>query len=128
MVGQMLLVVGGVLFQMITRYDVHKAIGDDHNVAAGISFGGFLAAIGFIVRGGLAGATSNISEEIATTIVVAGVGMILLVFARIIADKVFLPEASLSKEVADEGNPAAAGVAAACFICVAVMLATSINP
>jgi len=41
LIGQVILVIGGFVFQMITRYDVHKVIGDEDNLSAGISFGGF---------------------------------------------------------------------------------------
>lgn len=127
-VGQAILIVGSLVFQLITSYDIHKVIEDDDNVAAGISFGGFLVALGIITRGALAGATSNLGEEILTTLIFAAFGILFLVCGRIIADRVFLPRSSLSKEVAVDRNPAAGAIAAACFICVALLLSTAINP
>jgi len=127
-IGQLILVLGGLVFQMMTSYDVQKVIGRDNNIPAGISFGGFLVALGIIIRTGLAGAGSNLLEEIGTIIVIAVVGIVLLAITRIIADKVFLPASPLSKEVATDKNSAAGAIAAACFICIAILLAAAINP
>lgn len=126
--GQVILITGGFLFQMITKYDIHKIIGDEDNLPAGISFGGFLVALGIITRSALFGATSNLGEEILVTLIFAVAGMILLVITRIIVDKVFLPNSPLSKEVAVDRNPAAGAVAAASFIIIAALFAAAINP
>jgi len=127
-VGQAVLVVGALVFQLITSYDVHKVIEEDDNIAAGISFGGFLAALGIITGGALAGATGNLGEEIAITLVLAAVGIFFLICARFIADRVLLPRSPLSKEVAVDRNPAAGAIAAACFIATALLLSASLNP
>ena len=126
--GQLILILGGLVFQLMTSYDVYQVIGRDNNIPAGISFGGFLVALGIIIRTGLVGAGSNLLEEIGTMIVIAFVGIILLAITRIIADKVFLPTSALSKEVAKDKNPAAGAIAAACFICIAILLAAAVNP
>jgi len=125
--GQVLLIVGGYVFQLITSYDVHKVIGRDDNVAAGLSFGGFLVAIGIIMRVALAGAGSNLAVETVTTLILAVFGVVLLVLVRVITDKVLLPKSSLSKEIAVDRNVAAGAVAAASFISVALVYAVSIG-
>jgi len=127
-VGQVILIIGGFLFQMITKYDMHKVIGIDDNLPAGISFGGFLVALGMITRNALYGASSQIGEEIIVTLIFALAGMVLLVLSRIIVDKVFLPESPLSKEVETDRNPAAGALAAASFIIIAVLFSAAINP
>ena len=127
-VGQAILVLGALVFQLITSYDVHQVIEEDDNMSAGISFGGFLAALGIITGGALAGATGNLGEEIAITLVLATVGIFFLICARIIADRVLLPRSPLSKEVAVDRNPAAGAIAAACFISTALLLSAALNP
>lgn len=119
-VGQVLLVLGGVIFQKITSYDVHHIIEHDDNMAAGLSFGGFLVAIGIITKVSLTGATSNILTEIVTTTMLAASGLLLLILVRIITDRVILPSSKLSKEVAEDKNVAAGAVAAASFVSVAL--------
>jgi len=126
--GQIILIIGGLLFQFITKYDIHKVIGDDDNLPAGISFGGFLVGLGIITRSALYGATSRLGEEILITLVFAVSGMILLVLTRIIVDRLFLPNSPLSKEVVKDKNPAAGALAAASFIIIAVLFAASVNP
>jgi len=126
--GQVILIGGGVLFQLITRYDIHHVIGKEDNIPAGISFGGFIVALGIITRSALVGATSHLVEEILTTLVFAVSGMIILVLTRIIVDRLFLPNSPLSKEVVKDRNPAAGAIAAASFIVVAAIFAASVNP
>jgi uncharacterized membrane protein YjfL (UPF0719 family) len=89
-------------------------------MAAGLSFGGFLVAIGIITKVSLTGASSNILTEIVTTTMLATSGLFLLVLVRIIADRVILPSSKLSKEVAVDKNVAAGAVAAASFVSVAL--------
>ncbi|MBT7788752.1 MAG: DUF350 domain-containing protein [Calditrichaeota bacterium] len=127
-VGQVILIIGGFLFQTITKYDMHKVIGIDDNLPAGISFGGFLVALGMITKNALHGASSQIGEEIIVTIIFALVGMVILVLSRVIVDKVFLPESPLSKEVETDRNPAAGALAAASFIVIAILFSAAINP
>lgn len=125
--GQLLLVLGGVLFQFITSYDVHRVIEQDDNTAAGLSFGGYLVAIGIIMRVALKGAGSQLIVETMTTLILAVFGIALLLFARLIADKVLLPASVLSKEIAADRNIGAGAIAAASFVSVALLYATAIG-
>lgn len=126
--GQVFLILGGFLFQAITSYDYHKVIGDEDNMPAGLSFAGFLTAIGIITRNALYGASSQLWDEILVSLVFVIFGMIMLVLTRIIVDRIFLPNSPLSKEVAVDRNPAAGALAAASFIVIAVMFASAVNP
>ena len=128
LVGQALLVLDGLVFQAITSYDVHGVIEDDKNVAAGVSFAGFLVAQGVIVRTAVAGAGSDLGAEVLITVVIAICGLILLVIGRVIADRVFLPRAALSDEVRAKRNTAAAAIAAASFIVVALIYTGAADP
>lgn len=128
LVGQVILVLGALIFSAMTKYDVHEEIERDDNTAAGMSFGGFLAALGVISGTALTGATSLIVEESITALVMALFGIVILLFARMIADKVLLPGSPLAKEVAEDQNLAAGAVAAASFLLVAVLFAGSIHP
>ena len=126
--GQLILIIDGLVFQAITRYDVHKSIEDDANPAVGISFGSFLVAQGLITRTALTGAGSDLGRELLITAVIAGSGLILLLVGRVIADKVFLPHGALSQEVAEHKNTAAAVIAAAAFLVIAILFSTAANP
>ena len=127
LVGQLVLVAGGWVYAKTTRYNVHDEI-LQHNHAAGISFGGYLAALGYTVSIALTGATSEWVDEIITALVIAGVGMLLLVTARLLADYFLLPKAALATEISKERNVASGVVAATSFLLVAILFAGSINP
>lgn len=127
-VGQAILVLDGIVFQAITSYDVHDVIENDKNVAAGISFAGFLIAQGIIVRTAVVGAGSDIGTEILISVMIAFCGLILLVIGRVIADRVFLPRAALSDEVKTNRNTAAAALAAVSFIVVALIYTGAVDP
>lgn len=126
-VGQLVLIAGGWVYARTARYDVHEEI-EKNNHAAGISFGGYLAALGYIVSVALTGATSDWVDEVITALVIATIGVILLVTARVIADFFLLPKSPLAKEVAEDKNMAAGVMAASSFLLVAVLFAGSMNP
>jgi len=122
LVGQAILILGGQVLQRISHYDVQAAIEKD-NVAAGVVFGFFLAALGGVTRMALAGASSEIWTELVRVIVFAGLGIVLLCAGRFAADKVMLPASPLDHEVGDEANTGAAAVVAAVFSAIAILLA-----
>lgn len=128
LVGQVILIAGGWVYARFAGYDVHGEIGDKNNVAAGISFGGYLAALGYIASVALTGATSEWVDEVITSFVLAFFGIVLLITARVVADVFLLPKALLAKEVAVDRNKAAGAVAAVSFLLVAVLFAASVQP
>ncbi len=127
LVGQLILIAGGWVYARFAGYDVHEEIGDKDNVAAGISFGGFLAALGYIASVALAGASGQWADEVVTSLVLAVFGIVLLITARVVADVFLLPKSPLAKEVAVDKNMAAGAVAAAAFLLVAVLFAASVR-
>ncbi len=120
--GQLILILGGRVFQLISHYDVLAAIEED-NVAAGICFGFFLAAEGGVARMALAGASSDIVSELITVGVYATLGTVLLCAGRFAADRILLPASPLDHEIAGDGNTGAAAVVAAAFAAIAILLA-----
>ncbi len=126
--GQAILVAGGWVYTKFAGYDVQKEIGNNNNVAAGISFGGYLTALGYITSTALEGAGSQWANEILTSIVLAWFGAAILLLARVLADFLLLPKSPLAKEVAADRNNAAGAVAAAAFLLVAILFAASVQP
>ena len=126
MLGQAILVVGGLVFHLLAGYDVQKEVGADQNVAAGLCFGGFLAAIGIIVRASLVGADSNLLVEAGITTVCAAAGIVLLVLVHLLVGRIFFAKSPLSKEVVQSKNVAAGAISAACSIGAAPLLAAAI--
>jgi uncharacterized membrane protein YjfL (UPF0719 family) len=129
--GQVVLVLAGLWYQLITKYDIHKVIGDDKNVAAGIGFGGFLFAIGYVVKAAMTGDTASAGSIVSLVDLVSFamyvvIAFVLLTIGRLITDKVFLPKAKISDEIGNQGNIAAAAIAAAIYIVIAVLIVNAV--
>jgi len=102
--GQVLLILAGLVYELITPYNIHEEIEKD-NVAAGVSFAGALVSIGIII--GLAGEGdfTSWSVDLSVYIGFAVLGLILLPIIRLLTDKVLLPTAKLSDEISAQEKP-----------------------
>jgi len=122
-IGQGLILASAWFYRKIAGYDVHAGIEHDDNLAAGLAYGGFLTGLGIIIRASLMGAKAALWIEIATTLLYAVIGLVLLLGAQVLADRVLLPASRLWKEVSQDKNVAAGTVVAACFVSVALAFA-----
>ena len=102
--GQALLILAGLVYELITPYNIHEEIEKD-NVAAGVSFAGALVSIGVII--GLAGEGDFTawSVDLPVYIGFAVLGLILLPIIRLLTDKVLLPTVKLSEEISAQEKP-----------------------
>ena len=102
--GQVILILAGLVYELITPYSIHEEIEKD-NVAAGVSFAGALVAIGVII--GLAGEGDFTawSVDLPVYIGFAILGLILLPIIRLLTDKVLLPTVKLSDEISAQEKP-----------------------
>lgn len=120
--GQTVLVIAGLWHQMITKYDVHKEIGENNNVAVGVAFGGFLFSMGYIVRAAMIGESVSWATDIAIFVLYVVIALVLLTAGQLITDKVFLPKAKMSDEIGAERNVAAAVVSLAINVSIAILV------
>jgi len=103
-IGQIILIMAGLIYNLITPYNIHDEIEKD-NVAAGVSFAGALIAIGVIV--GLAAESdfeswaTNLSDYLGY----AAMGLVLLPMVRLLTDKILLPTVNLTDEIARQEKP-----------------------
>jgi uncharacterized membrane protein YjfL (UPF0719 family) len=102
--GQILLILAGLVYERITPYNIHEQIEKD-NVAAGVSFAGALVSIGIII--GLAGEGDFTawSVDLPVYLGFAVLGLILLPIIRLLTDKVLLPTVKLADEIAAQEKP-----------------------
>jgi len=102
--GQVLLILAGLVYERITPYNIHEEIEKD-NVAAGVSFAGALVSIGVII--GLAGEGDFTAWSIDLPVYIgfAVLGLILLPIIRLLTDKVLLPTVKLSDEISAQKKP-----------------------
>ncbi len=120
--GQAVLVIAGLWYQIITRYDIHKVIGEDNNIAAGIGFGGFLFAMGYIVRSAMMGESTSWAMDLSAFGLYVVIALILLSIGQWITDKVFLPKAKASEEIGKQANIAASAIFIAIDISIAILI------
>lgn len=120
--GQAILVLAGLWYQVMVRYDVHGTIEKDNNAAAGINFGGFLFAIGYVVSYAMVGESTSWGSDIVSFLLYVVIALIFLTIGYWITDWVFLPKAKMSEEVGKQGNIAAAAVSVAINIGIAVLI------
>ncbi len=102
--GQAILIVAGLIYNLITPYDLHDEIEKD-NVAAGVSFAGALIAVGIIIGLSAEGDFTSWQQDLAEFILVAVFGLLLLPFIRLLTDKVLLPTVNLTDEIANQDKP-----------------------
>lgn len=125
-VGQLLFIAGALAFYRTAGYNVQETLENDNNAAAGISLGGFLAALGVLLNAVLRNATSGLVEELLVIAVLAVIGIPLLIVCNIIAQKLILPRINLPKEIAIDKNSAAGLISATASIATAILLGTTL--
>ena len=103
-IGQVILIIAGLMYEYITPYNIHDEIEKD-NVAAGVGFAGALIAMGTII--GLAGEGDFTSwaTDLPGYLGFALLGLVLLPIVRFLTDKVLLPTVKLSDEIAAQEKP-----------------------
>lgn len=124
--GQALFVAGGWAFCRTAGYDVQKTMEDDNNTAAGLSLGGFLAALGVLLWAVLQNASSDLLLELQLIVAAAVLGLPLLLLATILTQKLLLPRINLPKEIAVDKNSAAGVICATASLATALLLAAAL--
>jgi len=118
-VGQIIFIVFAKFYQITTRYDLHDEIEKD-NVAAGVSFGATLVAVGMVLSGYIV-KYDSLPGLVGWFFVAA----FLLLTCRYIVDKILLPGALLDEEISQDRNWGAALVEGSAAIGLALLLNVS---
>lgn len=103
-IGQAILILASFVYNFITPYDIHEQIEKD-NVAAGVSFGGALIAIGIIVGLSAERDFESWTEDLPVFIMISLLGLALLPLIRFLTDKILLPTVKLTDEIATQEKP-----------------------
>lgn len=125
--AQAFLVLAARLFEKIAPFDVSEAIETQDSAAVGFALGGFLVAIGIVVRASVLGAGGDLLAELWVTLVDGAFGLLLLAgignpVARLMLRRP--PQAA----VGEQHNTAAGVVVAAAYIAVGLVLAGALRP
>jgi len=121
-IGQIVLILAGLWYRLLVRYDVHKVIEESNNAAAGMSFGGFMFAVGYIASTTMSGESLSWMADIVSFVLYVIVALIFLSIGYWITDVLFLPKATMSDEVGKQGNIAAAALSVAVNIGIAILI------
>lgn len=119
--GQVALIAFVFIYQLITKYDIHAEIEKD-NTAAGTALGGVMIAIGIILFKAASEEFVGWRENLIDFGLMAGIGFALMAALHKITDHVFLPKTSLSKEIAEDRNTAAAWIESVITIGMAAVI------
>lgn len=108
-IGQIVLVIFGQIYQALTTYDDQKEVGEKQNLAAGMAFGGNILAYSLILMRGIAldpreSANWMWEDRLTEFLYYAICGAGLLVLTRFIADKVFMPKVKTADEIVKDKN------------------------
>jgi uncharacterized membrane protein YjfL (UPF0719 family) len=121
------MMIAAVVYTKIAAFDVHDAIEHHDSAAAGLALGGFLLAIGVVVRAAVAGAGSDWLDELRVICVDGAVGILLLAGTAGLAGRLLL-RAPVGREIGEEHNAAAGLVLAAAYVAVALVLTGALRP
>ncbi|MEY3012923.1 MAG: hypothetical protein RIT45_1658 [Pseudomonadota bacterium] len=125
--AQAFLVAAARLFEKIAPFDVSDAIETHDSAAVGFALGGFLVAIGVVVRASVLGAGGNLLAEIWVTLIDGGAGLLLLGAVGNPIAKLLLGSAP-GAAVGERHNTAAGVVVGAAYVAVGLVLAGALRP
>lgn len=116
--GQIALIIFGQLYELLVKYDLHKELEED-NVAAGVSFGGNIIAVGIILLKATGGDFVSWENNLSDFGYYALVGFLALAALYKITDHLVMNGTTLEEEIAQDRNLGAAWIEAAMALGVA---------
>jgi len=125
MLGQIALVLFSKIYDLITKYDLHREIEKD-NIAVGVSFSGMIIAFGIILFKGVSGDFTDWYLDLTNFSIEVIAGILILPVFRILFDKVLIPKIDLDQELS-AGNVAVGFLEAVIMISVALVYFFSVD-
>lgn len=123
-VGQITLLIFGLLYELITPFNVRDEI-KNNNLAAGIGLGGLLTALGIILMSSVSGPFTGWGSDLASFAIYAFFGIVMLLISSVVIDKLLLPTTDIATEVKEDRNVAALIVVVSAINAVAIIIAFS---
>ncbi len=104
LLGQGILFVTTLVYNLITPYDIHEHI-EKNNVAVGVGYAGAIIAIANLIRFALMHDFESWSITLADVAVDVSIGLLFLPIARFLTDKILLPGQKLTDEIVNQEHP-----------------------
>jgi uncharacterized membrane protein YjfL (UPF0719 family) len=122
--GQIALLIFGLLYELITPFNVRNEI-KDNNLAAGIGLGGILMALGIILMSSISGPFTGWANDLLSFGIYTVFGIIVLLISSTVVDRLLLPTTNIATEVKEDRNVAALIVVVSAINAVAIIIAFS---
>ena len=104
LIGQGILFITTMVYNLITPYDIHEHI-EKGNTAAAIGYAGAIIAIANLIRFALMHDFESWTLTLQDVGVDVAIGLIFLPIARLLADKILLPGQNLTDEIVNQEVP-----------------------
>lgn len=102
--GQVILFITTLVYNLITPYDIHEHI-QKGNTAAAVGYAGAIIAIANLIRFALMHDFQSWTITLQDVGVDVGIGLVFLPIARLLADKILLPGQNLTDEIVTQEVP-----------------------
>lgn len=120
--GQLSLLVFSLIYERFCSYDVHEEL-LNHNVAAGIAFGGHLIALAILIMNASSGDFTDWTKDLREFFFADIVAFVFLPVIRLIVDRMIIPGQSLGREIREDRNIGAGILEGTTAIAFATILA-----
>lgn len=118
-----LLYIGKIIFLLAAPYRLNQELTEKDNKAVAVSFAGYMFGLGMILQGVLSGEPQDLLwKDIANTAAWGAIGMVLLLIAQKVNDKIIFSAFSNRKELAEDRNVGLGAAEAGSFIGTALMV------
>jgi len=119
--GQLVLIAAAWVYGRLAQGGVQEAIDRPEGLAAGVSLGGFLIAVGILLRAAARTPADTWSVVLGVFLAYAIVGLGLLAVTYMVVDRLSVRGTRLSVEIREQNNVAAALLSAAAYIVIALL-------
>jgi len=121
LLGQVVLIVFARVYDWLTPYHLQEEVASG-NLAAGVAFGGAIAALGLIVARSVSGNFIGWTENLILFAEMAVTGIVILMIVRFFMDKLVLTGHDINREISEDRNAAAGFVEMSVALSFAIVL------
>ena len=104
LVGQLALILAGLVYERVLPYDLHAEIERD-NVAVGVAFAGLLIGLGNLMRVAIAGDFVSWPLSLGTAVLYIVAGLVFFPVVRWLTDLLLVPGVTLEQELVQQEKP-----------------------
>ncbi len=126
--GQLALILAGLIYDRLTSFDLHAEIEKD-NVAVGVAFAGLLIGLGNLVGLSVSGDFVSWADDLTSFAIFLGMALVLLPVVRVVTDKVLVPGVRLTDELVNQETPnvGAGAIEAFSYVAASMLIGWAIS-